>query len=264
MIELLNYSFMQNAVITLAFASLICAIAGSLVVVNRTVYITGGVAHASYGGIGLALWAGFAPMLGAVAVAVIMGIILGIVREKYSSKTDALVSALWAAGMAAGVLLSDITPGFASDYLSYLFGDILLISGVDILVTVIFTFVIIILTVKYYRVILASSADQQFAASAGVNVRMVNILMLVLLCVAVVILMRVAGLVLVMALLAIPASIAESYSRKLSHMMFISGVIALLSMFTGLIASVWLDLTPGAAIVAILSMLYLINIIIKR
>ena len=264
MIEMLSYSFMQNALIISAFSVLICALAGTLAVVNRTVYITGGVAHASYGGIGLALFAGISPTLGAMAVAVVMGVILGIIKERHSEKTDAVVSGLWAAGMAAGIILSDITPGYSVDFLSYLFGNILLLSRGDILLAAIFAAVLLAVVIKYYRTLLVCSADQEYASTLGINVRKVNIALLLLLCASVIVLMRVAGLILVMALLSIPASIAETYSKRLSKMMLVSGIVAAIAIFGGLIASVYLNLTPSAVIVALLALMYLVNIGIKR
>jgi zinc transport system permease protein len=264
MFDVLNYSFMQHALLAALFTALICAVAGTLVVVNRTVYITGGVAHASYGGIGLALFAGVAPMLGAMAVAVVMGIILGIMKENHSQRIDAVTSALWAAGMALGILLSDLTPGYSVDFLSYLFGNILLLSTGEVLFTGAFAAFLIIVVLKYYRTILATSADQAYALTLGINVRMVNIVLLVVLCMAVVVLMRVAGLILVMALLSIPASIAETHSRQLGKMMIIAGFVAAAALFSGLALAVWANLSPSAAVVAILALAYLVNTKLRK
>ena len=264
MIELLSYPFMQNALAASLFTAVICGIAGTLVVVNRTVYITGGVAHASYGGIGLALFAGFSPVLGAMGVALIMGIILGIMKENYSQRTDAVTSALWAAGMALGILLSDITPGYSVDFLSYLFGNILLLSPFDVILSAVFAALLIVVALRFYRTILITSADQAYATTLGINVRKVNILLLVLLCVSVVVLMRVAGLILVMALLSIPASIAETYSKQLSKMMLIAGFIAAAALLGGLAISTAAGLTPSATIVALLALAYLGNTLIRK
>ena len=264
MIELLKYSFMQNAIISCFFTVIICAVAGTLVVVNRNVFITGGVAHASYGGIGVALWIGFSPLLGALGVAVLAGTLLGIMRQKYADKSDALVSALWAAGMAGGILLSDLTPGYSVDYLSYLFGSILLVSLQDTIFIGVFALMLLILAVYYYRVLLIVSSDQEYASTLGIPVKRVNLILLVFLCVSVVLMMRVAGLVIVMALLSIPASVAETYTKRLSGVMLLSGLIAAAAIFGGLFLAVYLNLTPGAMIVALLAVIYLLNIIVKR
>ncbi len=264
MIDLLKYSFMQNAVVSCFFTVIICAVAGTLVVVNRNVFITGGVAHASYGGIGFALWAGFSPLLGALGVAVLAGVLLGLMRQRYAEKADALVSALWAAGMAAGILLTDLTPGYSVDYLSYLFGSILLVSLQDMIFIGVFAVVLLIFALRYYRVLITVSADQEYAATLGIPVKMLNLILLILLCISVVLLMRVAGLVMVMALLSIPAAVAETHTKRLSGMMFISGLIAAVSIFGGLFLAAYANLTPGAVIVALLAVIYLVNIIIKR
>jgi zinc transport system permease protein len=235
-----------------------------VVVVNRSAYITGGVAHASYGGIGVALWAGFPPIYGAMGIAALMGVLLGVVRQRDERRADALVSALWAAGMAAGILLADITPGYTADFLSYLFGNILLVSTQDLIFLGVMAALSVGLMIKFYRVLLACTSDGDYAATLGIPVATVNILMLVFLCISVVLLMKVAGLILVMALLSIPASIAESHTKKMSGMIKLSFIIAALSIFGGLGVAVWLNLTPGAVIVAILSIAYAANICIKR
>lgn len=262
--ELLGYSFMQYALAACLFTVVICAVAGTLAVVNRNVYITGGVAHASYGGIGFALWAGFPPVLGAMIVALGMGTALGVMRLRSSDKIDAFVSALWAMGMAAGILLTDLTPGYPADYLSYLFGNILLVTRFDLALGAFFAFLSVVLAVKYYRPLLAVSADQEYAATLGYNVRLINLVMLVMLCVAVVLLMRLAGLIMVMALLSIPASIAENHSRQLSEMMVLAGIISAICIFGGLFAATALNLTPSAVIVAFLAAAYLIDLFIAR
>ena len=262
--EILAYPFMQKALLASFFAVFICAVAGTLVVVNRSVFITGGVAHASYGGIGLALFLGFSPVAGALILATFMGVVLGLVRRKNEGKADALVSAFWAAGMAGGILLSDINPGYKSDFLSYLFGSILVVSKTDLFLIGLFAFLLVGLALKYYRVILAISADQDYAATLGINVRWINLVMLVLLCLSVIMLMRVAGLIMVMALLSIPAAVARAHTGKLSSAMVLSGVIAALAVFGGLGISVFTNLTPGAVIVAVLALIYLCNILFTR
>jgi len=264
MFELLKYSFIQNAVLSCFFTVIICAVAGTLVVVNRNVFITGGVAHASYGGIGLALWAGFSPLLGALSFAVLIGFLLGMIRQRYAEKTDALVSALWAAGMAGGILLTDLTPGYSVDYLSYLFGSILLVSLQDIIFIAVFAALLLISAIRYYRILLIVYADQEYAVTLGIPVQKFNLITLVLLCVSVVLLMRVAGLVMVMALLSVPAAVAETHTKRLSDMILLSGLIAAIAVFGGLFAAVYANLSPGAVIVAFLAVIYLVNIIAKK
>ena len=264
MIELLQYSFMHNALISCFFAVIICAVAGTFAVVNRNVFIAGGVAHASYGGIGFALWAGFSPLLGALGVSVLAGAFLGLIRQKHSDKMDALVSVLWAAGMAGGIILTDLTPGYSADYLSYLFGNILLVSLQDIIFIGIFSVALLALAIRYYRILLVVSADQEYAATLNIPVKMVNMLLLIILCISVVLLMRIAGLVMVMALLSIPAVVAESHTKRLSGMMMMSGLIAAVTVFCGLFLAAYADLTPGAVIVALLAVTYLLNLVVKR
>jgi zinc transport system permease protein len=256
MLDVFTYAFIQKALIACFFTSIICAVAGTLVVVNRSAYITGGVAHASYGGIGLALYGGFPPIAGAAALAALMGLLLGRVRQHDEARADAVVSGLWAAGMALGILLSDLTPGYAADFLAYLFGNILLVSTVDLVLLGVAAVSALLLTIKYYRILLACSADKEYAATLGVPVALVNTLMLVFLCVSVVMLMKVAGLILVMALLSIPASIAERHTKRMADTMIVSFIISAVAIFGGFFIAIQANLTPSAVIVGILATLY--------
>jgi zinc transport system permease protein len=264
MLELLSYPFMHNALAACFITVLICAAAGSIAHLNRQTFVAGGVAHASYGGIGLALFAGFPPLWGALLVALAVGLILGILMGRKYRNTDAVVSALWAMGMAFGIILTDKTSGYAADYLSYLFGNILLTDRAELILSGIFAAVIIFLIIKYYRVILAVSADQDYARSIGINVKFANLAILVLLCVGVVLIMKVSGLIMVMALLSIPVAIAERYAKSLAKTIVLSGIISFIAIFSGLAASHKLNLTPSAVMVAILSAAYLADILISK
>ncbi|MDR2104611.1 MAG: metal ABC transporter permease, partial [Deferribacteraceae bacterium] len=224
----------------------------------------GGVAHASYGGIGLALFSGFPPLLGALLAALIVGLILGVLKGRKYRNTDAVVSALWAMGMAFGIILTDKTPGYAADYLSYLFGNILITGRLELIASGAFAIVIIVLTLKYYRIILAVSADQDYAQSLGINVKAINLIILVLLCVGAVLIMKVSGLVMVMALLSIPVAVAERHTKSLSLTIILSGLISFAAIFLGFALSHKLNLTPSAVMVALLSAVYISDIIFSR
>jgi zinc transport system permease protein len=264
MIDLISYPFMQNALAACFITVIICAVAGSVAHVNRQTFVAGGVAHASYGGIGLALFAGFSPLWGALLVALLVGLILGVLRGRKYRNIDAVVSALWAMGMAFGVILTDKTSGYAADYLSYLFGNILLTGRDELAVSGAFALTITFLIIKYYRVILAVSADQDYAQSIGINVKFANLIMLVLLCMGVVLIMKVSGLIMVMALLSIPVAIAERHAKSLSFTVALSGVISFIAIFSGLALSHALNLTPSAVMVVLLSAAYLADIFLAR
>ncbi|MDD4505263.1 MAG: metal ABC transporter permease, partial [Sulfurospirillaceae bacterium] len=131
MMDILQFDFMQNAFIASLLVSIICGIIGTLIVVNRMVFIAGGIAHGSYGGIGLAFYFGFAPMLGASLFALFLGWIIALITYQNSSRIDSLIGVLWAFGMAFGIILTDLTPGYNVDLMSYLFGAILSVSSED-------------------------------------------------------------------------------------------------------------------------------------
>ena len=160
-----------------------------------------------------------------------------------------------------GILLTDMVSGYSVDYLSYLFGSVLLVSFQDIVIIGVFAALLLSLVIRFYRVLLVVSADQEYAATLNIPVKQINLVLLVILCISVVLLMRIAGLVMVMALLSIPAAVAETRTKSLSKMMLLSGLIAAAAVFGGLFLAIYANLTPGAVIVALLAVIYLLNMV---
>jgi len=251
MIEALSYEFMQNALIAGVLVSFIAGIIGSLIVVNRMVFLAGGIAHAAYGGIGIAIYSGIPIFLGTSVFAVVAALFMSFVTIRQRERTDTFIGLIWAVGMAIGIILVDLTPGYNVDLMSYLFGSILAVNRDDIYFMAALLIVILLVLTFWYREILAVSYDSEYAALSGINVKFFYTLILVLSALTVVIAIKVVGLILVIALLTIPIYIAQNLSSSLYGMMIISGFTAFLFTIAGLWFSYSFDLTSGACIILV-------------
>jgi zinc transport system permease protein len=251
MIEALSFEFIQHALIAGILVSFAAGVIGSLIVVNRMVFLAGGMAHASYGGIGMAVYFGYPVFLGASLFAVGAAMLIAFLTMHKRHRMDTFIGLIWAVGMAIGVIFIDLTPGYNVDMMSYLFGSILAVSTEDIYFMAALLAIIIFVITFWYRDILAVSYDSEYAKLRGVNVRFFYTLILILSALTVVIAIKVVGLILVIAMLTIPVYIAEKLSTSLLSMMFISGMIATLFTLTGLWFSYSYNLTSGASIILV-------------
>ncbi len=251
MIEALSYEFIQNALIAGLLVSLASGIIGSLIVVNRMVFLAGGIAHTAYGGIGLAVYFGLPIFLGASLFAVIASLIIAVITLKERERMDTFVGLMWAVGMAVGVVLIDLTPGYQADFMSYLFGSILAVSHFDLWFMGGLLAIIVLIMTFWYREILAVSYDSEYASLRGINVKFFYTLILVLSALTVVVAIKVVGLILVIALLTIPVYIAEKLSTTLYMMMILSGIFSALFTLSGLWFSYEYDIASGASIILI-------------
>jgi zinc transport system permease protein len=268
MLEVLDFQFIQNALIAGLLVSIASGIIGSLIVVNRMVFLAGGIAHTSYGGIGIAVYFGLPIFLGASVFAVLAALLMAFVTLNQRDKIDTFIGLIWAVGMAIGIILIDLTPGYNVDLMSYLFGSILAVSSQDITFMTTLLVVIIGIVTFWYREILAVSYDSEYAQLRGINIKFFYTLILVISALTVVIAIKVVGLILVIALLTMPIYIAEKLSNSLASMMVISGLLSSLFTVIGLIISYNYDLTTGACIIMVsalfLSLFILIDKYLKR
>ena len=251
MMEIFTYDFMQNAMIAGILVSFCAGIVGSLIVVNRMVFLAGGIAHSSYGGIGMALYLGIPIFLGAGIFAALSALLIAWLTIEHRERIDSFIGLIWAVGMAIGVLFTDITPGYHSDLMSYLFGSILAVSKSDLYAMALLLAVILLLVHRYYREILAVSYDSQYASLRGIPSRLVYTMLLLGAAMTVVVSIKVVGLILVIALMTIPTYIAERVTRSLYSMMIVSGILAAIFTLCGLLASYIFDLTSGASIILV-------------
>jgi zinc transport system permease protein len=264
MLEALQYEFMQNALAAGLLASVICGVMGTLVVVNRIVFLSGGIAHAAYGGIGLAYFFGWPYMVGTIGFSLTASMAMAAVTIKAKHRADTIIGVLWAVGMALGVILIDMTPGYNVDLMSYLFGSILTVPDTDLWIMVVVAVVIIATIIFFYNDYLAMSYDEEFARIRGVPVRFLYFLLISLLALSIVMIIQVVGLILVIALLTIPPYIAEKYARSLFKMMLYACGLSIVFTVIGLYLSFAFNLTSGASIIMVAAMGFLISLIIEQ
>jgi zinc transport system permease protein len=251
MFEALQFEFMRNALAAGLLASLICGIMGALVVVNRIVFLSGGIAHAAYGGIGLAFFLGWPYLTGTLAFSLAAAMIMAIISLKARHRADTIIGVLWAVGMATGIVLIDLTPGYNVDLMSYLFGSILTVPGSDLWVMLFLALGIVAVTVYFYQDFLAMSYDEEFARVRGVAVAPLYFILVAMLAVTVVLIIQVVGLILVIALLTIPTFIAERYAGSLAKMMVLASLLNMAFTLCGLWLAYRYNLTSGAAIILV-------------
>ncbi|MGA1939452.1 metal ABC transporter permease [Arcobacter sp. YIC-310] len=249
MLEALQYDFIQNALFAGVLISIASGIIGSLVVVNRLTFLTGGIAHSSYGGIGLAIYLGIPVLFGATVFAIITAVIIAMLTLKNRNRADSIIGLMWAFGMALGIIFVDLTPGYNVDLMSYLFGSIIAVSSGDVLYMSILDIFIISIVMIFYKQILAVSYDSEFASLRGINTKFFYTLILILASLCVVAAIKAVGLILVIALLTIPTYLAESFASRLSSMMIISSALATLFTIIGLGISYYYDISSGASII---------------
>jgi zinc transport system permease protein len=255
---------MQNAIIVCLLASILCGVTGVIVVVRRMVIVAGGVAHGAYGGLGLAVLLGISPQIGIFGFALVLSIIMAAITIKDTRRADTVIGVLWAFGMALGIIFTDLAKGYSADLMSYLFGSLLIVSKTDIMATAFFSFLSLITFLRFRLQVIAFIYDRDFARIRGVNVTVIHYAITILTALSTVVLIRVVGLILVIALLTIPAHIAERYSRSLGGMMIISGILCVIFSFTGLILAWKCDVTAGACIVLVATFAYGIMLLLPR
>lgn len=264
MFDILGYTFVQHALLAGVLVSIAVGVVGSLVVVNKMTFLAGGIAHSSYGGIGLALFFGLPILVGTTSFALLCAGIIAFLTIKKRDRIDALIGVIWAAGMAMGIIFVDLTHGYNVDLMSYLFGSILAVSSEDLWFIFAVVLFIVLSVIIFYKEILAVSYDSEYATLRGINVKVFYTLMLVLAALTVVSAISVVGLILVIALLTIPTFIAESYCHKLSYIMILSVVLSLFFTLCGLFISYYYDLSSGASIIAVGVVALLISKLFKR
>ena len=264
MMEMFQYDFIQNAIIAGVLISIAAGIIGSLVVVNKLTFLTGGIAHSSYGGIGIAIYLGLPVLFGATVFAIITAVIIAMLTLNKRNRVDSLIGLMWAFGMAIGIIFVDLTPGYNVDLMSYLFGSIIAVSSADIWYMTILDIFVISIVMIFYKEILAVSYDSEFAALRGINTKFFYTLILILASLCVVAAIKAVGLILVIALLTIPTYLAEAFANRLSTMMIISSILATMFTIIGLAISYFYDISSGASIIITAVTLLTIVKLIKK
>lgn len=265
-----EWSFLRFAILTGVCISPALGVIGTMVVTRRISSLAGASTHAALGGFGLALflqrvcmiqW--FSPTLGAVLGAVAAAVAVGIVSIYAKEREDTVIGAVWAIGMSIGLLFLDRTPGYV-DWQGYLFGSILLLTQDDLYMTLILDLVILIPTVVFFPALLAITFDDTFAKLRGIKVTTLYLGLLVLTALTIVLLINLVGIMLVIALLTLPAAAAACYTAHLKTNMILSAVFNALFISAGLLSSCVLELPPGPTIVVIAGIVYIFSVLYKK
>jgi len=263
MMEIFSYDFMINAIIAGALASIAFGIIGSYIVVKRISYISGGISHTAYGGIGLGYLLGFSPLLGAVGFSILAAIIIAYLRTKKNNNEDTLIGVLWSLGMALGILFIGLTNGYAPNLNGYLFGNILVVPTNELYLMIVLDIIIIATVYFLYDKFLAITFDEEFARVIGINVDLYYLILLILIALTTVVLIKLVGIILVIALLTIPGAISLQFVKSLKNMMIFSIIIGFAFNFIGLILSYYLNISSGATIIIIAVISYIVSLILK-
>lgn len=261
---LTQHAFLQTAVAAALLASIGCGVMGTYVVVKRIAFIAGGIAHSVLGGMGAAVYFGIDPLHGALPAAAAAALLIGWVRLYWRAQEDTLISAMWAIGMAIGVLFIAKAPGYQADLTSYLFGNILLVPSGSLWFMVTLDLLLLIIVTAFHRQFLAVVFDEEFARLRGVPVGFFYLLLLVLVAVTVVLLIQVVGLILVLALLTLPAAVAGHYVHSLGRMMLIATLLSAVLSIAGLALSYGPDLPAGPTIILLAGAVYVSSAVISR
>jgi zinc transport system permease protein len=258
-----SYGFMRNALLAGVLVSIACGIIGTLVVLNRIVFISGGIAHAAYGGVGIAYFLGADPVLGAVGFSLLSSLAMGLVHRKEGQRADTIIGVMWAIGMAIGIIFLSLSPGYKADLMSFLFGSILAVSTMDLWLMAGIALLSLVFMLLFYRQLLALSFDQTFATVRNVPVGPLYLAMITLIGLTVVIAMRVVGLIMVIALLTIPPAIANLYLKDMRAIMALSEALSMLFCTVGLIISYVLNFPSGAVIILVAGLAYVLAALIR-
>ncbi len=261
--DLTQYTFFTNAMEASLLISILCGIAGTWIVARRLVFIAGGITHASFGGIGLGYYLGINPLLGAAAFAVASANLMLFGTRKGNLREDSAIGILWSFGMATGILFIFLTPGYAPNLMTYLFGSLLTVGTMEINLMWILSAILVVFFVLFYRVILTIAFDENHARAMRLPVELVNYTLMTLIALVIVLSIRVSGIILVISFLTIPQSTANLFSRSFNHIMFSSVAISLVTSLTGLYLSYWLNVPSGATIIVVMVIVFIFARLMK-
>lgn len=258
-----EYQFLQHACIACLLSSVICGIIGVIIIEKKLVMMSGGIAHTAYGGVGLGYLLGFEPIIGALAFSAVSAVGIGYINRKGKVRSDVIIGLLWSFGMACGIFFIGIMEGYPPDLGSYLFGSILAVTKNDIYLMAALSAVIVFIIAALFSHWKSYLFDEEFASVTGIKTSFLDYLLLVLIAMTVVVLIRVAGIILVIAMLTAPAATASLFTTKLKNRMFLSILIGLFYSFFGLWISYYSNIASGATIVFVSVIIYFTLFVIR-
>ena len=261
--SIFQYTFFQNALLGALLASVVCGIMGTYIVSRRLVFISGGITHASFGGIGIGVFFGINPIMSAMVYAVLSAFGVEWLSTKVKVREDSAIALFWTFGMSVGILFSFLTPGFMPDLPSFLFGSILTISTSDLWLLSAVTALVALVFLLLYRTIISIAFDATFAQSQRLPVHAVEYLLMALIAMTIVSTLRMVGIVLAISMLTIPQMTANLFTYRFGHIIFLSIIIGWVNCLMGLMLSYWLNVPSGAAIIFSAIIIYMLLWAIK-
>ncbi len=262
--EILRYTFFQNALIAVIILSIASAIIGTYIITRRLVAISGGVTHACFGGLGLGYCLGINPIITAALFAIGSSAGVEWMAGRYRIREDSAIAVVWSVGMAAGVIFVFMTPGYVPELNSFLFGNILTITLSDLIVFGIFTVVLITFFTLYYKKIIICAFDRDFARVSGLPVTFINYAMTVLVAVCIVLTIRLVGIMLLMSMFSLPQMTAEIFCRRFRQLVWISVAVSVVTCVAGLLLSTLGDVPCSAIIVTLMAAVFFISRLMKH
>lgn len=251
---MLEYAFFRNALAAVAIISVVCAVVGTYIVTRRMVFISGGITHTCFGGLGLGYFLGIEPMVTALAFAVAGA--FGAKRLQRRTRSDSAIGVMWAVGMALGVLFVFLTPGYVPELSTFLFGNVLTVSTTDLWVFGAFAAGVCVLYAVAWRLILCVSFDADFARTRRLPVAVTETVMTLVVSVAIVLSIRLVGIILLMSLVTLPQITAELFTHRYRPLMLLSAIISLTGCVGGLVVAFYINVPASACIVLLLTILY--------
>ncbi len=256
--ELLKYDFFLNALISTLLIGISCGLVGTYIVAKRMVFISGGITHASFGGLGIAYYLGMPPMAGATvfALAAALGILFW--GDSKKLRKDSLIGIFWSAGMAIGVLFIYLTPGYAPNLMSYLFGNILTVTGGQVLLSGILCLFVLLFFAGFYRPLFYIAFDKEYSRTHHIHTNTIETAIMIIIALSIVLCMKLAGIILVISYLTIPQSIAGLFYKNFTQLLVASSMVSTLGSMAGLFISAELETPTGATIVVCFLLLFLL------
>ena len=259
-----KYSFLQNAILAAVFASIICGIIGVIISEKKLLMMSGGIAHTAYGGVGLGYLAGFEPILGAGIFSLIAAFIIGKIRRSGNKNSDVIIGLLWSVGMSLGILFTELMPGYPPDMNSYLFGNILSVTKADLFTIIALTVIVSLIIIVFFNDWKAFLFDDSFSEIRGIKTAFLEYLLLAIIALSVVALIRVAGIILIIALLSAPGACASFFTKTLKARMITSVLFSIAFCLIGITVSYYLGFSSGTVIVFTAAVTFFILSFIKQ
>jgi zinc transport system permease protein len=258
MMEILQYTFFQHALLGSLFASIVCGVIGTYIVTRRLVFISGGITHDSFGGVGLGMYLGVSPILSAALFSVLSAFGVEWLSKRSDMREDSAIAVFWTFGMAVGIIFSFLSPGFAPDLSSYLFGNILTITRSDIWLLVVLSVLVSAFFICFMNPIIYISFDREFARSQRIPVRLFEYLLMMFIALTIVACLRMVGIVLAISLLTIPQMTANLFTNRYRTIILVSMLVGYLSCLGGLLFSYAYNVPSGATIIFFSILIYVV------